>query len=547
MVSLVSIILNLLNNNKIIKVRRLPPRKVLRAHQLGLTLGLLFALLAMFLNYSPYFTSLPWYTSPLLGLIFIVSTFFCGPFVLLVILFLLIFHSVSGFWATLHMLTQWYIWGYALGIIFSILYNDLVFLYTLSFNKNSVKIAFVFDTDAKFNIIKSPIKDEENDLLRGLDASRKLYNYQLLQPPKHPYTIAFVANPKILRRGGSSDDLDDYDTDPIIHNVELFLRSVDKALFSFERDEVLGRPEIWSRVRVIALFDESLASESGIKYGMVQPNQDAVEMDGVVAENLLDPMKLMKTNYENMLKKTGLKETDVQKYLEETDVIYALSASEEYDRSTAHFSDWIEDDEEDPHEVLVGQNFIFNPNPESGCLECTKNGEINVEACNRDGRFSCIHEYFSINPGRVALNVLGASIKTYIHEFGHAMSAAYHGAIVDEYFDRLEVKTNDEDVAEDPAFEEGAPFYVNRIERKKKGNGEVTPVHKIFANYNCTVFHSDLDHPSAEEEWLGYFPDRKTPHAACIMDRTYGAYRFDELLSNFMYDRLITKINRSLD
>lgn len=546
MVSLVRIISNLLNKNKIIRVRRLLPKKVLRAHLLGLTLGLLLALLAIFLDYSSYFAGQPWYISPLFSLIFVLGTFFWGPFVLLVILFLLIFHSLSGIWAALHFMAEWYIWGYAFGFIFSILYNDLVFLFTITFDKNRAKIAFVFDRDAKFNIIKSPIREEENDSIKDLDASRRLYHYQLQQPPKYPYTIAFVANPKVLHRGGSSADLDDYDTDPIIHNIELFLRSVDKALFSLETDEVLGRPEIWSRVRVIALFDKNLAHESGIKYGMVQPYQDVVQMDGVVAENLLDPMKQMKTSYENMLRKAGLNDSDVQKYLEETDVIYALSASEEYDRSTAHFTDWVEELEKDPYKENNGRDFKFDPNPEHSCSECTKNGEINIETCNGDSRFKCVHErYYAEFPGRVALNVLGASIKTYIHEFGHAMSAAYHGAIVDEYFDRFEVKEKDLDEGWDPSVDEGAPFYANRIERKRKSNGMVTPVHKIFANYNCTIFHSDLDHPSAEEEWLGYFPGRETPYAACIMDRTYGAYRFDELLSNFIYDRLITKINRT--
>ena len=38
-------------------------------------------------------------------------------------------------------------------------------------------------------------------------------------------------------------------------------------------------------------------------------------------------------------------------------------------------------------------------------------------------------------PGKVALCVLGAVQKTFIHEFAHAMSHACNGAIVDEYFD----------------------------------------------------------------------------------------------------------------
>ena len=86
------------------------------------------------------------------------------------------------------------------------------------------------------------------------------------------------------------------------------------------------------------------------------------------------------------------------------------------------------------------------------------------------------------------------------------------------------------------------PFYINRINRNK--NKKIVPVHRIFAKYNGNIYYSDRDHPSAREDWLGYFPERKNSFTACIMDRNYGAYRYDDLISNFMYDRLMAKINR---
>ena len=110
-----------------------------------------------------------------------------------------------------------------------------------------------------------------------------------------------------------------------------------------------------------------------------------------------------------------------------------------------------------------------------------------------------------------------------------------NGAITDEYADVLELK-NTEDIEK--------PFYVNRLERTKQPNGKFDPVLKKFAKYNEAVFHSDLDHPTAKENWLGYFPQPDDPHSSCIMDRFTNNYRFDEMIGNFMYDRLVAKLNR---
>jgi len=192
------------------------------------------------------------------------------------------------------------------------------------------------------------------------------------------------------------------------------------------------------------------------------------------------------------------------------------------------------------------------------------------------------HDKYAIVPGRVALNVLGANAHTYIHEFGHAMSSAINGAIVDEYFDKYHIlKAGDDEkrkslsspefeskeetstVADempeplktgglynlDDIFLEGdvrTPFYINRLEREQSENGMVKPIPKIFVRYNkIKIYYSDLAHPSSEENWEGYFPERQSSSECCTMDRDYGRYRFDKLLSDFMYDRLVTKVNRS--
>jgi hypothetical protein len=319
----------------------------------------------------------------------------------------------------------------------------------------------------------------------------------------------------------------------------------------------------------------------------------------------LYPTTQMYNNYTNMLRKEKKHQTnDIDQYLKETDVIFALSASPDFDRSTALFSDWVEtekcfrikelaslkmlskpnisieaeveplreklfigedsliksletklsvkiDDAENKKSVLSAyQLYDANPNLEATEKEFdydadpdqTKKDEISkVDFDDSKCQFKCIHEKYAKIPGRVALNVLGARTKTYIHEFAHAMSSAFHGAIVDEYFDKYEIKE-----AYVPQNSENEPaFYINRLERNRNLNNDITPVHKIFARYNHVTYFSNLEHPSAEEEWNGYFPALKSPFTTCIMDRTYDkAYRFDDLISQFMYDRLIVKINR---
>ncbi len=456
-----------------------------------------------------------------------------------------------------------------------------------------------------------------------------LYTYPS-DPPPHPYTIAFVANPYV--RVGKGESVE-YVKDPIIENQRLFLNSLHQALEVFERNEVLGRPEIWPRIRIVALFDGSLATRNdGKDYAMLQEYPHGVRTDDTIAENLLDPMTSMKDTYERMLFEAGLKGEELAKLLRETDVIFALSANTEFDRSTAHFSDWIEEDggfritesvlkniagdvytpkvieklEQLKHQVfisgprfiqaarqVVGENewrpemtnlvdharlnpvdaplpvdpnsppdgkdgkalrenfgvtYRFEVDPDGAKRE---NGEINAVRFlssgdgdnalyqSEDGRFSCIHEYYSVNPGRIALNVLGADQKTYIHEFAHAMSSAFHGAIVDEYFDSLEI---DEDVESEGPNQ--PPFYVNRVERRAPDAGKVVPIHRRFARLNGQDYLADREHPSARDNWRGYFPDRRMPSIPCTMDQSDHVHRFDELLGTFIYDRLLAKINR---
>ena len=654
MVSIFSLFYNLFFSSRLIKVRRLPSRKVLRAHQLGLTFGFFLVLFASFLSISNHsgleLGGQPAYVSlPLILFIFACgSSIFSGLFVAIVGFAVLVgFPDTAGapFWAFWLTMANAYFIGYLFGAVFAILYNDLVFLQLIFCQKDLVKLAFVFDRKKKVQILKSPVEQEETALLQVLkpvlfytsairrnlntktnaetlislikkafakmtttdriqmkdhlsrgpgitDADfltslpvledaltsdnndtrseavdkvenlelllerylelkkSKLYNYRVLNPPPYPYTIAFVANPRILKRGKSGNDASHYEKDPIIDDLDLFLRSVDRAMASLESDEIVGRPEIWSRVRIIAVFDPKLADADGTEYGLLQPYHNSPVIAGDVADNLIDPMKQMHENYIRMIRRETNFEVSTKLTLDslaaQTDVIFALSASREWDRSTAHYADWLEDVEVDENPDAKGKTYAYDADPEiTKPFMGAKMEDLSVARCkpNTDPlprRFTCVHDHYSNHPGRIALNVLGASAKTVIHEFGHAMSSAFHGAIVDEYFERYELL----EIRYAPLPDEEPMYYVNRIDRKLKNDGTVLPVHTIFARYNNADFFSDLDHPSGEEDWTGYFPNRKNTAAVCTMDRNYPYYRFDELLSSFIYDRLMTKINR---
>jgi hypothetical protein len=131
-----------------------------------------------------------------------------------------------------------------------------------------------------------------------------------------------------------------------------------------------------------------------------------------------------------------------------------------------------------------------------------------------------------------------------VHEFAHAMSSAFNGAIVDEYADIILVE-NDEDneAATIPMF------YINRMERKQYmhgENGRFVAIPTFFTQFDKADFLSDLNHPSARENWHGYFPERIRPDIPCTMDKSEGMHEFDKLLHAFMYKRLAEKINRCL-
>jgi len=611
---------------KVVRIWRMPPLPNLRAHLLGLTIGLVLAVLLLGLDYGRVAADFAWFTPILLFFIFAFGTYFGGPFVVLTaILFFWPYTppATPTFYSTFHWLAEWYFLGYAVGAVFATFYNDLIYLHIRIFGKKHVMLAFAYDTKAKFNIIKSPNESEETALLavlkpiqfyvnkiRGNEAGyenalvnlireaynrkmfkhdqecletilrnagingdfdqqanvlqqrlegrepanfeatlvlvekqieplaekylklkeRKLYHYHLEAAPAAPYTIAFVANPKIRRRPASATAAPIYQKDPIIHDLDLFLKSVDRALASLEQDEVLGRPEIWSRIRVVTIFDQQADAD------LVEEFQRVNAVDEQVIDHIVGPRP--HANFRIVIPEKLESENNIN-----IDVVFAMTASHTHDRSSAYYADLDEINDVAKNQSNAGEPFLYNPDPDP-VLQNQKGGEINVARCGTPPYF-CSHDDFSERFGRVALSVFGARQKTFIHEFAHAMSSTSHGMICDEYTDPFFVH---DECHHFHAPTEPAPFYVNRIQRAKPADpanlSKFIPVHEIFASFNGVIFHSDLAHPSAHEGWTGYFPERHSPGETCIMDREFGPYRFDKLISRFMYDRLVAKLNR---
>jgi hypothetical protein len=99
----------------------------------------------------------------------------------------------------LTIIAAWYFLFYAVGAVFTTLYNILAYLDLIAFGKNQLKLAFAYDPRKKINIIKSPIASEEQAFNRLFARSselekqelkkQKLYIYELREPPRIPIPL----------------------------------------------------------------------------------------------------------------------------------------------------------------------------------------------------------------------------------------------------------------------------------------------------------------------------------------------------------------------
>lgn len=173
------------------------------------------------------------------------------------------------------------------------------------------------------------------------------------------------------------------------------------------------------------------------------------------------------------------------------DIAYAVTASRTHVRASAWFTT---DDDSRP-----GVNFTL-------------------------GGRTFAHRYYALIPGTVALPVSSTSL-TALHEFGHALSSYSNGAVTDLYIDSQPALNN------------------------KRGR----PIPADFANYNGTVYNSDMNrdgigYPAA---WQSFHCELLNAAVPAVMDDYWLApsgvpeeCQHDAITRQFLLDRLRAKTSR---
>jgi len=429
-----------------------------------------------------------------------------------------------------------------------------VFLYLTICEKKQNKISFTYDQNQSVNIIRSPIETElqqpeaRNRIMENLAENAVDYENTV-----KPYTIVFIANP-VLRDSRSPRN---FRRDPIIDDPTLFYRSVDNALKSFESDEILGNKAILKRIRVMTVFNDTLENKEEFNLADRFPN--TLTIDDLTVSDVLSPQPKMIGNTREIIHNSltdtnrstieailGSPEVSSDTVNSQIDLIFALSASADYTRSSALFTDFNDDMVGACENIPPEKAYTVEVNPDDPEILSTAYRTAIEEFLNTARATSTENSAEESNytkcPGRVAINVLECRQKTYIHEFAHAMSSYVNGAITDEYTDNIMISAPPgttlptEDI-----------FYINKLGKAdpppaKFRNFVPTPVR--FMKFNSNQYYSDLSHPSATETWTGYFPERIEPADPCTMDRSASRYRFDKLISAFIYNKLTARFNR---
>lgn len=396
----------------------------------------------------------------------------------------------SSFWSILPGLVFGFINGYILGFLISYIYCWLV-------RKRICDCGdFIFEID---------FRKKANEI------------FPLKQvPAQNPFTIAIVANPEILKedQSGTIDD-------PILKDKDLFAKVVARIIRSFVNNELLKLPEILTRIRFVTVFSAENKSSG-------KPEFNNALCEEILSEpaNIIHPRpKQMKWYVEEYLKKEGLSDC--------VDIIFAISGSGEHTRSSATFTKEVEKGDSEKGDVLF---------------------KIKTNSISQTGFHKCKIDKKGL-PGAIALSAWDDRLKTPVHEFAHAISSERNGVIVDEYLDEYEYKRNNETVTV------GFDFVINKQHRAQPTDSVPQPFAKYklydynkdtkkhilkyqtkyFSDrYRCDKRPSDSD----PDGWTSYVPERHDPNLSCTMDIAYFGHKFDKLLFDFLYDRLLTKLNR---
>lgn len=307
----------------------------------------------------------------------------------------------------------------------------------------------------------------------------------MIQPGSgsNPYTIVFVANPRILKEDKTLE------RDPIIDNQELFFRVVTRCLRSFVNNELLRLPEIISRLRLLAVFrDEETALCEEVAAGI----------------EILAPLTEVA-----VLKEFVMSTAELTDKLPEVDIIFVISASDYLTRSSARFTK--------DRFNRADRNFELTFSPDLATFTTMK------------------HASLAELPGVAAISAWDERLKTPVHEFAHAMSSLENGAIVDEYVDKYHPKS--EVLLRDK--------MINRRDREVANAAIADVFAKYRYNNELVEYYSDRYRSDKDSSWTSYVPERIDIGCSCVMDIAYYEFRWDKLIFDFMYDRLLAKLNRS--
>lgn len=353
--------------------------------------------------------------------------------------------------------------GLIAGILWGFLYG-----YALGFG---IAYFYVFLVKRKIDCEKKPLID--------LDFEAGPVSIIQEGAGANPYTLAIVANPVIYIPAENR-----FEEDPAIRDEALFTKAALRCLKSIAENDLLRLPEISSRLKIVAVYDKNFAEND------THALCEAFER----ITNVIAPREDL-NRVDSYLKDRGVT----------ADVVFLISGSEEFTRSSARFS-------EEAPDNLSGKEFQL-----AGHFAASPMLRRHPQTANL--------------PGVAAISAWDDRLKTPMHEFAHAMSSVQNGPILDEYDDRIFSSLE---------------FAVNKSSR-----GSATdPVPALFAKYGLTgeeptPYYSDRHRRDKEANWTSYVPEKRSPHVSCTMDLAYYDDEFDRLIFDFMYDRIMAKMERS--
>ena len=300
-----------------------------------------------------------------------------------------------------------------------------------------------------------------------------------------------------------------FSDDPLMNrekNFGLFAQGASRVLRAFAANELLGLPKILGPMRIVLIYDDHQKDPALLQENALCESLEPAAGSESPIVDILAPR--LKTETVRSYVRTRLEESIGESGpASDPDVVIVLSASNELTRSAATFS--VED-----HSA---EGCKFRITDDDGNMVSRK------------------HAFVASQPGVAAISIWDDRLKTPVHEFAHAMSSYQNGPIVDEYID-----------GQGEYFE----FRVNKKFLPSMGMS----VPQKFASYGLwngsdyqlADYTSDRQNRDKPEDWRSYSASRSAGPDACIMDIAHHGYRYDNLLFDFMYDRLMAKLRRDV-